>query len=82
MTGVSTVIGQVTGLVSVGWLGLALRFGRGRIAFAILGAALLVLVLQLRGWHSRRERRKLGHVADQGRRIRLLLRLSLRDQMR
>jgi hypothetical protein len=39
VTGVSTVIGQVAGLVSVGWLGLALRFGHGRIAFVILGAA-------------------------------------------
>jgi MFS family permease len=43
VTGVSTVIGQVAGLVSVGWLGLALRFGHGRIAFVILGAALLAL---------------------------------------
>jgi Major Facilitator Superfamily len=43
VTGVSTVIGQVAGLLSVGWLGLALRFGHGRIAFAILGAALFVL---------------------------------------
>jgi MFS family permease len=43
VTGVSTVIGQVAGLLSVGWLGLALRFGHGRIAFVILGAALLAL---------------------------------------
>jgi len=43
VTGVSTVIGQLAGLVSVAWLGLALRFGHGRIAFVILGAALLAL---------------------------------------
>jgi hypothetical protein len=43
VTGVSTVIGQLTGLLSVGWLGLALRLGHGRFAFAVLGAALLAL---------------------------------------
>jgi hypothetical protein len=43
VTGVSTVMGQVAGLLSVGWLGLALRLGHGRIAFVILGAALLAL---------------------------------------
>jgi MFS transporter len=43
VTGVSTVIGQIAGLLSVGWLGLALRFGHGRLAFVILGAALLAL---------------------------------------
>jgi Major Facilitator Superfamily len=43
ITGVSNVIGQVAGLLSVGWLGLVLRFGHGRAAFVILGAALLAL---------------------------------------
>jgi hypothetical protein len=43
VTGVSTVLAQIAGLVSVGWLGLVLRFGHGRSAFVILGAALLVL---------------------------------------
>jgi MFS family permease len=43
VTGVSTVIGQLAGLLSVGWLGLALRLGHGRFAFAVLGAALLAL---------------------------------------
>jgi hypothetical protein len=43
VTGVSTVLAQIADLLSVGWLGLVLRFGHGRGAFVILGAALLAL---------------------------------------
>jgi hypothetical protein len=43
VTGVSTVLAQVADLLSVAWLGLVLRFGHGRAAFVILGAALLAL---------------------------------------
>ncbi len=41
--GVSSVLAQLGGALSVGWLGLVLRFGHGRTAFIMLGAATLAL---------------------------------------
>jgi len=45
ISGISGVLGQVTNGLSMLWLGLILRFAGGRAAFAVLGAAILVLAL-------------------------------------
>jgi hypothetical protein len=43
VTGVSSVLAQLAGALSIGWLGLVLRFGHGRTAFVVLGVATLAL---------------------------------------
>jgi MFS transporter, DHA3 family, macrolide efflux protein len=43
VSGVSSVLGQLAGGLSVAWLGLVLQFGDGRIAFIILGISALAL---------------------------------------
>lgn len=45
VTGVSGVIGQLAGGLSVVWLGLVLQFAHGRSAFFLLGAGVLVIGL-------------------------------------
>ena len=47
ITGVAGVIGQVTGALSMVWLGLVLRFAPGRTAFVVLAAAAAALAAAL-----------------------------------